>query len=110
MPETISIYDTEVRPLFFVFFARIVGYPTLQIRRPAKVVVNSIAPFVPRFLEKVGDPSTQKEAASRVQGRHLSLLTQPRTRAGAKKDKRKPGMTVPRLRPESWRLPGGETK
>ena len=75
-------------------------------------VVNSKAPFVPRFLEKVGDASTRKEVVSRVQGRHLPLQNQSRTRAGAraKKDKRKPGTKLPRLRPESWRLPDSETK
>lgn len=73
-------------------------------------MVNETAPFVPLFLEQVRDGSTRKEIASRVQGRHLSLENQSRTRTGAKKKERKKGVKIPRLRPESWRLPGSETK
>ena len=85
---------------------------SLQIRRPTTIVVNGKAPFVPRFLEQVGDASTRKEVVSRVQGRHLSLQNQSRARAPARagKNERKQGARVPRLRPESWRLPGDETK
>jgi len=111
MPETISIYDTWVRLLsFFVFRKACSVVDTFQIRRPTTVVVNSKAPFVPRFLEQVGDASTRKEVASRVQGRHLSLQNQSRARARGGKNKRKKGVKVPRLRPESWRLAGNETK
>lgn len=107
MPETISIYDTTVSR----FFARIrVRSSILQIRRPTTVVVNGIAPFVPLFLEQVGDASTRKEIASRVQGRHLSLQNQSRPRTRAKKKERKPGVKIPRPRPESWRLPESETR
>lgn len=75
-------------------------------------MVDSNAPFVPRFLEQVADASTRKEVDSRVRGRHLLLQNQARAQARTreKKNKRKQGIKVLRLRPESWRLPGNETK
>lgn len=107
MPDTnISIYDSTVRSLFL--FARVaVRSSILQIRRPTTVEVNGLAPFVPRFLEQVGEASTRKEVASRVQGRHLSL----RDRVGTQTRvyKKKEGK-IPRPQPESWRLPEDETR
>lgn len=73
-------------------------------------MVTGKAPFVPRFLEQVGDSSTQKEAFSRVQGRHLSLQNQSRAQARREKNGGKRGTKVPRLRPKSWKLPDNETK
>lgn len=108
MPETISIYDTVVRP--FVSPSIFASQSVLQIRRPTTVVVNDIAPFVPVFLEQVGDGSTRKEAVSRVQGRHLSLQNQSRARARERKKKGKQAVKDPRPRPESWRLPEDETR
>ena len=110
MPDTISIYDTTVRPFFFLLTTIADRSSILQIRRPTTVVVNGVAPFVPLFLEQVRDGSTRKEVASRVQGRHLSLQAQPRGRKCAKKKGRKTGEKIPRLQPESWRLAENETK
>jgi len=77
-------------------------------------VVNGVAPFVPRFLEQVGDSSTWREVASRVQERHLFLQNQPRERTRAKekerKKKKQKGGKIPRPRPESWRLAENETR
>lgn len=107
MSDTISIYDTTVRP----FLVRIaVRSSILQIRRPTTVVVNGIAPFVPRFLEQVGEASTRKEVVSRVHGRHLSLQNQSRARTGAATKGRKKKGGIPRLRPESWRLAENERR
>ncbi|KAF9792373.1 RNase P/MRP, p29 subunit [Thelephora terrestris] len=91
MFKTISIYDTTVQ-------------------RPAAVVVNDTAPFVPVLLKQVGNASIRNEVASRVHGRHLSLQNQPRARPQGKKKAEKKGVKMPRLRPESWRLPVNETK
>lgn len=114
MPDTISIYDTVVRLILFHFSreGRCVVDSSLQVRRPATVVVDGNAPFVPRFIEQVVATSIRKEVGSRVQGRHLVLQNQSRARmrTRAKKNKGKQGTKVPRLRPKSWRLPGNETK
>ena len=110
MPVTIGIYDKEVRLAPPSRKGCCVVDRSLQIRRPATVVVTGKAPFVPRFLEQVGDASTQKEVVSRVQGRHLSLQSQSGARARAKKSGKKEGIKVPRLRPKSWKLAGDETK
>lgn len=110
MQDTISIYDAQVKPFFSREHCCVAN--VFQRRRPVSVVVDGNAPFVPRFLEQAVDGSVRKEVGSRVQGRHLLLQNQSRARAQArtKKDKRKQGTKVPRLRPESWRLPNNETK
>ena len=110
MRDTISIYGREVRPPLSPFFLR--PSTLLQHRRPTAVVVDSNAPFVPRFLEQAVDASARNEVYSRVQGRHISLQNQSRARARGrtKKNKREQGMKAPRLRPESWRLPDNETR
>lgn len=107
MPDTINIYNTEVN--LFLVWGIAVSPIFLQHRRPFTVVVDSTAPFVPRFLEQVVDASARKEVGSRVQGRHLLLQNQSRARTQTRAKKKK-GTKVPRLRPESWRLSKNETK